>query len=73
MSNKYENLSDNAKECIKQWQKQIDNEGSASLLGESDVARELLKAGFVEESPFGGAFQVITCDDCTNIICKCKK
>ena len=66
------NLSDKAKECLKQWQKEIDTTGMSSLLKDGEVAQELLKAGYVEKSPFGEAFQAITCEDCEKIICECK-
>ncbi len=67
-----ENLSDRANECLKQWQKEIDNTGMSSLLQDGEIAQELLKAGYVERSPLFGTFQVITCEECGKIVCECK-
>ena len=64
-------LSTQAKKCLEQWQKEINDTGMSSLLQGGEVAQELLKFGYVEKSPFG-VFQCITCGECGKIICKCK-
>ena len=64
---KKKDLSKEAQQILKIWEAQIEADGASSLLAEGDITQELYKNGYVEKSPFGDTYSVITCEKCGKI------